>query len=472
MPSASIGYLPQEPTLEGATVIDNINLGVAKSQEILDKFTELSMKCSESLPDDEMSKVMDELAEVQNKIDAGNLWELDRAKERAMDALRCPPADAPVNVLSGGERRRVALARLLLENHDLLLLDEPTNHLDTTSIEWLQRYLSDFKGTVVAITHDRYFLENSCEWILELDRGEGIPHEGNYSSWLEKKKKRFEDEKKQDERLKKTLENELDWIRSNPKARQTKSKARMDRYEEMLLTPAKESIAHTASIYIPPGPRLGDVVIEAKGVSKAYGDKLLIQDLSFSLPAGGIVGVVGPNGTTYLTLSRTTLHPLSIGLVINILTHLLHSHYYSLSSQSLKPFSLSLSAPRHTQLTTIGAGKSTLIKMILGKEKPDRGSFMVGDTVKIAVVDQDRDSLDSSRSVYDEITGGSDFLELGSAQINARAYCSWFGFKGGDQQKKVGTLSGGERNRCQLAKVVKSGANLLLLDEPTNDLGK
>jgi ATP-binding cassette ChvD family protein len=408
MPGASIGYLPQEPTLEGKTVIDNINLGVKKSQDLLDRFTELSAKCAEPLSDDEMTKVMNELTEVQNKIDAGNLWEIDRVKQRAMDALRCPPPDAVVDILSGGEKRRVALARLLLENHDLLLLDEPTNHLDAESVAWLERYLQDFKGTVVGITHDRYFLENSCAWILEMDRGEGIPYEGNYSGWLEKKAKRMEDEKKQDDRTKKTLQSELEWVRSNPKARQTKSKARLDKYEEMLTTPAREALAHTASIYIPPGPRLGDVVIEAKGVTKSYGDRCLFSDLTFSLPPGAIVGICGPNG----------------------------------------------------------AGKSTLVKMIMGKVKPDSGTFTVGDTCKIAVVDQDRDSLDDSRSVFDEITSGSDFLQLGSAEVASRAYCSWFGFKGGDQQKKVSQLSGGERNRCQLAKVVKSGANVLLLDEP------
>jgi len=413
MPSASVGYLPQEPQLIGETVIDNINLGVEKSQKLLDRFNELSLKCAEPLGDDEMAQVMAELDEVQTKIEAQDLWELDRFKQRAMDALRCPPGDAKVAVLSGGERRRVALARLLLENHDLLLLDEPTNHLDAESVAWLEKYLQDFKGTVVAITHYRYFLENSCSWILEMDRGEGIPYEGNYSGWLEAKRKRMEVEKRQDDRLKKTLASELEWVRSNPKARQTKSKARLMRYEELLDTPARE-IAQSGSIYIPPGPRLGDVVIEAKGVSKAYGDRTLINDLSFSIPAGAIVGVVGPNG----------------------------------------------------------AGKSTLIKMIQGKIQPDSGSFTVGSTVKLAVVDQDRDEQlqAGTLSVYDEITGGEDFLSLGSAEINSRAYCSWFGFRGGDQQKRVNVLSGGERNRCQLAKVVRSGANVIALDEPTNDL--
>ena len=413
MPGASVGYLAQEPQLEGATVLDNINMGVAKSQELIDAFSELSRKCGDPLPDDEMEKTMAQLAELQDRIDAGNVWEIDRIKQRAMDALRCPPPDALISVLSGGERRRVAIARLLLENHDLLLLDEPTNHLDAESVAWLEKYLQDFKGTVVAITHDRYFLENSCSWILELDRGEGIPYEGNYSGWLEKKQKRLEDEKRQDDRLKKYLASELEWVRSNPKARQTKSKSRLDRYEEMVNTPARESLAHSTSIYIPPGPRLGNTIIEAKGVSKAFGDKLLMKNLDFSLPPNAILGIIGPNG----------------------------------------------------------AGKSTLIKMILGKEKPDAGIFTVGETVKLAVVDQDRDNLNPEISVYDEITGGKDFLELGNQEVNSRAYVSWFGFKGGDQQKKVKTLSGGERNRCQLAKVVRAGANVLLLDEPTNDLG-
>jgi len=412
MPGISIGYLPQEPSLDGVTVMDNINLGVQKSQQILDEFNQLSLKCGESLPDEEMSAVMDQLAQVQDKIDANNLWELDRFKERAMEALRCPPAEAPVNILSGGERRRVALAKLLLENHDLLLLDEPTNHLDTASIAWLEQYLMEFQGTIVAITHDRYFLDKTCGWILELDRGEGLPYEGNYTGWLERKAKRFEEEKKQDERMKRTLQNELEWMRQSPKARQTKSKARLTRYEELLDTPAREALAHTASIYIPPGPRLGQQVIDAEGVSKAFGEKLLMRETEFSIPPGAIVGVVGPNG----------------------------------------------------------AGKSTLVNMIVGKDSPDTGIITRGETVKIALVGQDRDGLDDTKSVYEEISGGADFIDLGSVSVNSRVYCSWFGFKGSDQQKKLSKLSGGERNRVQLAKVLKSGANVIILDEPTNDL--
>ena len=412
MPSASVGYLPQEPQLEGTTVMDNINMGVAKGQALLDEFNELSVKCGEPLSDDEMAKVMDDLANLQDKIDAGNLWELDRLKDRAMQALRCPPPDADVSVLSGGERRRVALARLLLENHDLLLLDEPTNHLDCDSIAWLERYLQEFKGTVVAITHDRYFLDKSCGWILELDRGEGVPYEGNYSGWLEKKRQKLDDEKRQDDRLKKQLEAELEWVRSTPKAKGTKSKSRLTRYEELLTTPAREGLAHTASIYIPPGPRLGDVVVNANGISKSYGDRTLIKDLSFEIPPGAIVGVVGPNG----------------------------------------------------------AGKSTLVKMIMGTEQPDGGSFQVGETVKLAIVDQGREGLEGTNSVYEEICGGQDIIQLGNSEVNGRAYCSWFGFKGSDQQKKVEKISGGERNRVQLAKVLRSGCNMIILDEPTNDL--
>eukprot|EP00981_Chlorochromonas_danica_P011991 scaffold4368_cov180-Ochromonas_danica.AAC.4 len=409
MPGASIGYLPQEPVLEGETVQENIDLGVLKGQEILNHYTELSHRLAEPLSDEEMSRLSDELEAVQAKIDAGDLWELDRVKARAMEALRCPPGDAKVSVLSGGERRRVALARLLLENHDLLLLDEPTNHLDAESVGWLERYLQEFKGTVVAITHDRYFLENSCQWILELDRGQGIPYEGNYSGWLEKKRQRMVDEKKADSRLQKTLEHELEWIRSNPTARQTKAKARLTRYEELLNTPARE-VASSGSIYIPPGSRLGEVVIEAEGLVKGFGDRNLLNDVSFTIPAGAIVGIVGPNG----------------------------------------------------------AGKSTLLRMIQGLEKPDQGSLRLGNTVQIASVSQDRsEQLSSSLSVFDEISQGQDFITLGGIDVNSRVYCSWFGFKGGDQQKKVSVLSGGERSRCQMAKIVRSGANVLMLDEPS-----
>ncbi|CAK9251458.1 unnamed protein product, partial [Sphagnum jensenii] len=368
MPGASVGYLPQEPVLEGETVIDNINLGVKKSQDLLDKYNELTVKC--------------------------------------------PPGHASIKYLSGGEKRRVALARLLLENHDLLLLDEPTNHLDAESVAWLEKYLQEFKGTVVAITHDRYFLENSCGWILELDRGEGIPCEGNYSEWLARKQRRLMEEKRQDERFKKTLENELEWVRATPGGRQTKSRARLERYEELLHTTPREALTHSSTIYIPPGPRLGDVVIEARALTKSFGEKLLINNLDFSVPAGAIVGVIGPNG----------------------------------------------------------AGKSTLIKMIQGREKPDSGELRVGSTVKLATTEQERESLMSTQSVLEEAVGGRARLELGTVSVDARAYCSWFGFRGADQQKPVSVLSGGERNRCQLAKAVCAGANVLLLDEPTNDL--
>jgi energy-dependent translational throttle protein EttA len=413
MPGASIGYLPQEPQLEGQIVLDHINQGVEKGQNVLDEFNELSLKCADpDLNDNEIQKIMDELSELQDKIDAGNLWELDRFKKLAMQSLNCPPPNTDINVLSGGERRRVAIAKLLLENNDMLLLDEPTNHLDCQSISWLEKYLQEFKGTVVAITHDRYFLENSCSWILELDRGQGIPHEGNYSSWLEKKQKRLITERKHDDRLKKQIEQELNWVKSTPKAKTTKSKARLNRYEEMISTPARELQAHSTSIYIPPGPRLGDVVVKAEGICKGYGDRTLIKDLSFDIPPGAIVGVVGPNG----------------------------------------------------------AGKTTLVNLITGKEKVDSGIIKIGQTVKWAVVEQNRESLDGSKSVYDEITGGQDFISLGSAEVNGRAYCTWFGFKGSDQQKLVDKISGGERNRVQLAKVLRSGSNFIILDEPTNDL--
>jgi len=409
---ASIGYLPQEPTLVGETVRESIEAGVATGRAELTRFEELSAKLCEPLDDDEMAAAMDELARVQDKIDAGNLWELDRIVERASLALRCPPSDALVENLSGGEKRRVALARLLLENHDMLLLDEPTNHLDAQSVAWLQTYLNDFAGTVVAITHDRYFLEETCKWILELERGEGKPFEGNYSGWLAKKAQLLAQLKKQDSALQKTLESELEWVRSNPKARQTKSKARLARYEEMLATPPREALAHSATIYVPPGPRLGQLVIEANHLKKGFGERTLINDLSFELPPGGIVGVVGPNG----------------------------------------------------------AGKTTLIKMLKGEEAPDEGSLRLGDSVKLVSIEQTREGLTDANSVFEEVTGGTDEIELGSATVASRAYVSWFGFKGGDQQKKVVNLSGGERNRVQLAKLLRVGGNLLLMDEPTNDL--
>jgi len=409
---ASIGYLPQEPTLEGETVGESIEKGVASGRAELTKFEELSAKMCEPLEDDEMTQVMEDMAKCQEKIDAANLWELDRVVERASLALRCPPRDALVEYLSGGEKRRVALARLLLEGHDMLLLDEPTNHLDAQSVAWLQTYLNDFAGTVVAITHDRYFLEETCKWILELERGEGKPFEGNYSGWLEKKAQLLAQAKKEDNALQRTLQSELEWVRSNPKARQTKSKARLNRYEEMLLTPPREALAHSATIYVPPGPRLGQLVIEAKNLKKGFGERVLIDDLSFELPPGGIVGVVGPNG----------------------------------------------------------AGKTTLIKMLKGEEEPDAGSLKLGESVKLVSIEQTREGLTDAHSVFEEITGATDEIELGTASVSSRAYCSWFGFKGGDQQKKVAALSGGERNRVQLAKLLRVGGNLLLMDEPTNDL--
>ena len=409
---ASIGYLPQEPKLEGATVGESIEGGVAAGRAELERFEALSAKLSEPLDDDEMNAAMEELAAVQERIEANNLWELDRIVERASLALRCPPADAKVDVLSGGEVRRVALAKLLLESHDMLLLDEPTNHLDAQSVAWLQTYLADFKGTVVAITHDRYFLEETCAWILELERGEGKPYEGNYSGWLARKAQLLGQQKRQDDALAKTLQSELEWVRSNPKARQTKSKARLSRYDELMSTPAREALAHSATIYVPPGPRLGSQVIEASHVRKSFGDRLLMDDLSFSLPPGGILGVIGPNG----------------------------------------------------------AGKSTLIKMLKGEEKADSGELVVGESVKLVTIDQTREGLTDELSVFEEVTGGTDEIELGSASVASRAYVSWFGFKSGDQQKRVGSLSGGERNRVQLAKLLRSGGNVLLMDEPTNDL--
>eukprot|EP00276_Gloeochaete_wittrockiana_P009331 CAMPEP_0184654234 /NCGR_PEP_ID=MMETSP0308-20130426/11942_1 /TAXON_ID=38269 /ORGANISM="Gloeochaete witrockiana, Strain SAG 46.84" /LENGTH=580 /DNA_ID=CAMNT_0027090135 /DNA_START=3420 /DNA_END=5162 /DNA_ORIENTATION=- len=411
-PGTRIGYLPQEPQLDaGETVLDNILPAVEKTKALLRRFDELSVKLGETLSADEMDKVMAEYGRVQSDIDAANGWELDRTLELAMDALRCPPPDTPVSVISGGERRRVALCRLLLEQNDMLLLDEPTNHLDAESVAWLEKYLADFKGTVVTITHDRYFLDNVAGWILELDRGAGIPWEGNYSSWLEQKAKRLAQESKSEVSRQRTLERELEWVRMAPKARQAKGKARLSRYETLLAEEEKERI-NTAEIYIPPGPRLGEKVVEADHLSKAYGERLLFEDLSFDLPQGGIVGVIGGNG----------------------------------------------------------AGKSTLFKMFAGLETPDKGNLTIGSTVKLMYVEQMRDSLDPTKTVYEEITGGAETIKLGSREMNSRAYCGVYNFKGSDQQKLVGNLSGGERNRLTMAKLLKTGGNLLLLDEPTNDL--
>jgi len=407
-----IGYLAQEPELDPAKdVLGNVMDGVAEKRALLDKFNEVSARFAEELTDDEMNALIAEQGELQEQIDAQNLWDLDREVEIAMDALRCPPGDADVTKLSGGERRRVALCRLLLSQPDMLLLDEPTNHLDAESVAWLERFLHDYPGTVVAVTHDRYFLDNVAGWILELDRGHGIPWEGNYSSWLEQKEKRLAQEGKAEDARRRTLDRELEWIRQGAKGRQTKSKARISAYEE-LLSQQNEKQAADMQIYIPAGPRLGDLVVEAENVSKGYGDRLLIEDLSFKLPAGAIVGVIGPNG----------------------------------------------------------AGKTTLFKMITGSEQPDSGSFRVGPTVKLGYVDQDRDTLDPNKTVWEEISEGNEVIYLGKRDINSRAYVSGFNFKGPDQQKKVGQLSGGERNRVNLAKMLKSGANFLLLDEPTNDL--
>eukprot|EP00815_Leptocylindrus_aporus_P009338 CAMPEP_0116074408 /NCGR_PEP_ID=MMETSP0322-20121206/15923_1 /TAXON_ID=163516 /ORGANISM="Leptocylindrus danicus var. apora, Strain B651" /LENGTH=640 /DNA_ID=CAMNT_0003564073 /DNA_START=63 /DNA_END=1982 /DNA_ORIENTATION=+ len=413
LPGASIGYLPQEPELEFETVQECIDDAVRSSKEILDNYNNLSMKMADpDITDEEMTSVMDSLEKIGETIEANNLWELDRTVERAMDALRVPPSDAKTAVLSGGERRRVSLCRLLLQNHDMLLLDEPTNHLDAESISWLEQFLERYTGTVVCITHDRYFLENVAKWILELDRGEGIPFEGNYSAWLEAKNSRLDSEKKNEQAKAKMLKEELEWVRSNPKAKGNKSKARLNRYEEMLQSATPE-LRNNGKIYIPPGPRLGDVVIEAKSLRKSFDDKLLIDDLEFSLPAAGIVGIVGPNG----------------------------------------------------------AGKSTLIKMIMGKDEPDSGSITVGSTVQMIGVGQERmEELDASKTVWEEISEGLDEISLGTQNIASRAYVSWFGFKSESQQAIVGNLSGGERNRVQLAKLLKSGANTIILDEPTNDL--
>ena len=407
-----VGYLPQEPQLDPTKdVRGNVEDGVGEVRSLLTRFDEINARLGEPLGDDEMEKVLAEQARVQDAIEAANGWDLDRTVEIAMDALRCPPGDAAVGTLSGGEVRRVALCRLLLQKPDLLLLDEPTNHLDAESVAWLERFLKDYPGTVVAITHDRYFLDNVAGWILELDRGAGIPWEGNYSSWLDQKKQRLAIEEKQETARQRTLERELEWVRMSPRARQAKSKSRLQAYEELLAEGARDREGQ-AEIIIPTPPRLGDVVVQAEHLSKAYGDKLLIEDLSFSLPRGGIVGVIGPNG----------------------------------------------------------AGKTTLFRMITGQEKPDRGALQVGETVRLAYVDQSRDALDPAKNVWQEISGGAEQLQLGTRQIASRAYVASFNSKGSDQQKRVGDLSGGERNRVHLATMLKSGGNLLLLDEPTNDL--
>lgn len=407
-----VGYLPQEPELEaGKTVHELVMEGMSETKMILDRFNEVSAKFAEEMTDEEMSMLLSEQAELQEKIDAANAWDLDRHVEIAMNALRLPPSDTDVGPLSGGEKRRVALCRLLLSAPDLLLLDEPTNHLDAESVAWLQRFLDDFPGTVVTVTHDRYFLDEVAGWILELDRGQGIPFEGNYSGWLEQKQKRLKQAGKQDAARQRSLANELEWVRASPRGRQAKSKARLTAYED-LLNQNQEKVIDNAKIIIPPGPRLGDLVIESLNLVKGFSDRLLVDDLSFKLPPGGIVGVIGPNG----------------------------------------------------------AGKTTLFRMITGQENPDSGSISVGDTVKLGYVDQSRDDLNPNSTVWEEISDGLDEIELGKRKMQSRAYCGMFNFRGADQQKKVGQLSGGERNRVHLAKMLKSGANLILLDEPTNDL--
>lgn len=411
-PGLKIGFLPQEPQLDpNKNVLENVELAVADTKALLKKFEDLSMKLGEDLTPEQMDKVIDEQGKVQSEIDAKNAWELDRQLEIAMDALRLPPGDADVKVLSGGERRRVALCRLLLEKPDMLILDEPTNHLDAESVAWLERFLHDYPGTVVAVTHDRYFLDNVAGWILELDRGSGIPWQGNYSSWLEQKQKRLAQEEKSESQRQKALQRELEWVRQAPKARQAKSKARLAAYEEMA-SRDYDQYETISEVKIPQAPRLGDLVVEAKGVKKVFGDRILYEDLTFNLPRNGIVGIIGPNG----------------------------------------------------------AGKTTLFKMICGQEKPDGGTLRLGDTVKISYVDQSRDHIDGEKTVWEVISGGEEILEWGKVKLPSRAYVGSFGFKGNDQQKKAKDLSGGERNRLNLAKCIKTGGNLLLLDEPTNDL--
>ena len=410
--NVKVGYLTQEPQLEaGKTVHETVMEGMGETKAILDRFNEVSAKFAEEMTDEEMNELLAEQSELQEKIDNANAWDLDRHIEIAMDALRLPPSDADVGPLSGGEKRRVALCRLLLSSPDMLLLDEPTNHLDAESVSWLQRFLHDFSGTVVTVTHDRYFLDEVAGWILELDKGQGIPYEGNYSGWLEQKQKRMEQEGRQDASRMRSLAEELEWVRASPRGRQAKSKARLTAYEELLAQGQEKAIDNT-KIMIPAGPRLGDLVIETDKLVKGFSDQLLIDELSFRLPAGGIVGIIGPNG----------------------------------------------------------AGKTTLFRMITGQEEPDNGSIKVGDTVKLGYVDQSRDNLNSKATVWEEISDGLDEIELGKRKMQSRAYCGLFNFRGPDQQKVVGQLSGGERNRVHLAKMLKSGANLILLDEPTNDL--
>ncbi len=414
-PGFSVGYLPQEPQLDPTkTVREVVDEGVAETRALLTRFEEISNAFSEPMSDEAMEKLLAEQATLQDKIDAANAWELDRTVEIAMDALRCPPPDAGTQNLSGGERRRVALCRLLLQAPDLLLLDEPTNHLDAESVAWLEHFLAEYKGTVVAVTHDRYFLDNVAGWILELDRGAGIPWEGNYSSWLAQKDARIAQEEKESSTRRRTLQHELEWIQLSPRARHAKGKARINDYEKLLAEEqAQESRRDPNEIHIPPGPRLGDLVVEAKGLSKAYGDNVLMDKLSFILPRGGIVGVIGPNG----------------------------------------------------------AGKTTLFRMIVGQEKPDSGELRIGETVALAYVDQSRETLAGTNTLWEELSdGGKDLILIGKKEVNSRAYCAAFNFRGADQQKKVKDLSGGERNRLHLAKILKSGGNLLLLDEPTNDL--
>ncbi|MEA4836095.1 MAG: energy-dependent translational throttle protein EttA [Anaeromusa sp.] len=411
-PGYTIGYLPQEPLVdETRTVREVVEEGLAELVQIRDEYEAINAKFSEPMEPDEMDALITRQGEVQDLMDSKDVWELDSRLEMAMDALRCPPPDTSVSVISGGERRRVALCRLLLKNPDILLLDEPTNHLDAESVSWLERFLKTFPGTVIAVTHDRYFLDNVAGWILELDRGRGIPWQGNYSSWLEQKQQRLANEEKSESERQKTLARELEWIRMAPKGRHAKSKARINAYEA-LLSHESERLGKDLEIYIPPGPRLGKIVIEAENVSKAMGDKMLVENMNFMIPAGAIVGIIGPNG----------------------------------------------------------AGKTTLFKMVTGQEKPDSGTLKVGETVKLAYVDQNRDSLEPEKTVYEVISDGNDVIKLGSREINSRAYCARFNIMGQDQQKKVDVLSGGERNRVHLAKMLKTGANVILLDEPTNDL--